>query len=265
MARQEGSRASGATSSDSRAIRSPVVRAMRADLLQVQQDGGQPVAARHPAGRGLQPDQPGMRGRPADRATAVGAERQRAEAGGHRRHRAAGGASGRQPRVPGIAGRPEDAVVGVALQGELRDIGLAQQHQPRGPQPRHRQLVPLRDEVAEERAAPDAGQAGDGDVVLHVEGHAIQRRERHPGPPAGLAGPGGGTGAGLVQRDDGVQRRVQPRDPGQHRLQRLDRGERAAGEQPGQGGGGQQAGVAHANIPRSRARPARSPPPPCGR
>lgn len=228
----------------------------RPDLLEVEQDRGQPVAARYPARRRLQPDQPGMRGRPADRAAAIRPKRERAEPGRHRGNRPAGGAARRQRHVPRVARRAEDRVVGIALQGEFGDVGLAQQYQPCGAEPRHRQLVPFRDEFAEERAAPGAGQAGDGDVVLCREGHAIQRRERQPGPPAPGAGLGGGAGAGLVERDDGVEAWVQPSDTGQHRLQRLDRRERPLGEATGQGGGGEQGRVAHATIPRSRTRPA---------
>ena len=203
----------------------------RARDLEIVEDRGKPVGARHPPDGRLQPEEAGVRGGPPDRAAAVGAERQRRHAARDRRDGAAARSAGRQRRVPGVARRAEERVVGVALQGQLGDIGLAEDDGAGAAQPRHRQLVGVRNEVGVEPRAPGRAQAPDEQVVLDRHRNAVEGAQRRALRPARGARPRRRAGALRIERDDRIQHRVQPPDARLGGVERLERRERALGEE----------------------------------
>ena len=200
---------------------------------------------RHAAMGRLEPVDPAERGRDADGAAAVGAHRERPEPRPHRGARAAARAARRQLRIPRIARDTEERVVGHALVAELGRVGLADEDGARPLQPLDGDSILLRHVLGEEPGAAGRQHAPGEHQILDRERHAVQRPQRlarhdgHLGGQGRLAGLLGGDGA------EGVEPRVQPLDPRQHRVDDLDRGDRLLPDQPGQVERGEPAEIVH--------------------
>jgi hypothetical protein len=119
-------------------------------------------------------DQPAVRGRHAHRAARVGADGRRRGAQPEQRRVAAAGAARDARRIERVARRPEGVVVpGDALR-PLVQVGLAE-HQRAGVQQALRHArVNARPVVGHPRAARGGRHAGDVDVVLEGQRHAMQ-------------------------------------------------------------------------------------------
>jgi len=195
----------------------------RTDHLEIMQDGRKPRAAFHRIARRLEADQAGMRCRPPDRAAAIGAERERTHARGDRRHRTTARAAGRQRGIPRIARGAEQQIIGKAVQRELRHIGLAEDDGTGLAKPLHRQFVLVGHVVGVKPAAPGGAQAGDQDVVLDRDRHAVERADRAALLPPFRALIGRVNGAGFVQGYDGIELRIELPDARQRRVDHLAR------------------------------------------
>ena len=168
-------------------------------------DAVERAAGRHRAGgrdhaeARLQADDIAEAGRHAARARRVGAERERHQPGRDRDARARAGPAGNELWVERIARHPIGRAHADETGRELVEIGLADRDRAGGAQPLHAGRVGLR-RVGEGRARGGGRQAGDIDVVLDGERHAVERQR---GVALLRPAPRLGDGVGFVaQRDE---------------------------------------------------------------
>ena len=169
-------------------------------------------------------------GRLADRGAGIAAHRGMGHARGDRRRRAAARAARMMIQPPGIAHWPVMGVRAGRAVGELVQVGLADQHRARALQALDRGRVEVGHPVREQRRAVGGGDASGRVQVLDRDRDAVQGPEMVAGHDRRLGGVGGGAGALRRHRDEGVQLRLQPLDPGKRRLGHLDRRQLLGGE-----------------------------------
>ena len=152
-----------------------------------------------------------QRRRLTDRSAGVARRGRRAQSCSHRRRRTARGTARHAGRVPGIPDRAIPARLVARPHGELVHVGLAEHHGAGRRQPLDDGRVIGRDEVVEHpRTATGLQTLGTEDVLV---------RDRDAGQRPGLAGSERLVGTlGRRERrfgrhrDEGVQRRIEPRD-----------------------------------------------------
>ncbi len=177
---------------------------------------GQPGVARvrrHEAEAGAKPEDVVPAGRIAQASAVVAAVGDRQHAQRERDRGAAAAAAGGPRLIVGVAGRAIDGIVGVRAQAEFGHVGLADEDRAGAAHPLHHDAISRRNEVREDARAHRHRHALDGREILHGEREAVQR------PPqlaarqlcialARLRQQGGA----VLQRDDGVDPRVEPLD-----------------------------------------------------
>ena len=240
--REIGTRGSGPAIADSCSATSATVRPIGPCTDSCDQPIGAGQVGTRP-GRRAQADDVAEGGRVAQRAAHVAALGQRHEPGGQRRGRTAGGPARRQPVPVGVVGHAEDRVERVRARRELRHVRLADPDRAGRLQPRHHQLVASGTVFGVQRRAPRRPHAAGGVGVLVRDGQAVQRADRTPRGQRRVGGVGGGPRALGVQRDDGVDLRVELLDAVQVGLEQLARGDLAVAEQRGELGRGPDAEV----------------------
>ena len=143
---------------------------------------------------------------------------------------AAGRAAGALRRVPGVARPAEDLVEGVAAGRELGRVGLAEDHRAGGLEPLHDEGVFLRDVILVEWRAERRAEPRDRGDVLDPHGQPAQEAGGLAAcqPPLQVAGV---VQRSRVERDDRVDRWVVALEPLQTRLDDLDGGDLALGDE----------------------------------
>ena len=228
-------------------------------------DRDDPAAADHADGRFI-PDDAVDRGGAGDRSVGFGADRKVDLARRHRRARSARRSARIAIERMGVAGLATDRApardrVGRADIGPFGEVGLAQDDRPRRAQPGDERGVAIGDIVDQGKASGGGRERPDRfDIILDQHRHADHR----PAQTAGIDLPRLGD-RGRIERHDGIDRRVDPLDPGNGGASRVfggARGDRGGGQQGGdeegwgeKGGaqeGGWQAAVGHTDTPVGR-------------
>ena len=172
---------------------------------------------RHPRPRRLQAEYAAAGRRNADRATGVVAVRYRHHPRRHGGSRPATGAARRPSRIPGIVRRPKAFRFGDGPQRQLRRVRLAHREQPGPLEPPHQLAILGGYVVTQKRARLRKAHPG-------VLGEEVLEQKRHPGErPGRYLAHRRGPRLRIHRRDDGVQRRIQPLDPFDGRLDQLAR------------------------------------------
>ena len=169
-------------------------------------DRGQRRGVRHDARRRLDRGDAAAVGRVAQRAADVVAEPERAHPAGQRRALAAARSAGGDGRVPRVAGQAAQRRVGVHAQAEVGQVGPGERDRPGRPHAARRpgrRSAAMR--VLERRHAVGRGRAGDVDVLLDGDRHAVERRRgrrrrRRPGRLASAAAAASGSRATTALR-----------------------------------------------------------------
>ena len=189
--------------------------------------------ARHDPGRRLDRGDPAAVGRVAQRAADVVAEPERAHPGGDRRRLAAARAAGGDVGVPRVPGHPVQRRIGLHPQAEVGQVRPPEQDRPCRPHPLDDRRVHRRDRLRTPRH-PRGRRAGDVDVLLHRERHAVQRTERQPvgHRPIGVGGLVGG--ARERGRDHRVERPVHVLDASEQAGEHLRARHLLPGDEVGQ-------------------------------
>jgi hypothetical protein len=189
--------------------------------------GRQPLAAIDAPLRRLEREVAAIGGRPDDRAADLRADRRRHHVGADRRRRARRRAAGRALGIERI-GR------GAGLRAaELGSHRLGEDHRACLAQRPHRGIVALGEVPLHRLAAHLGGHVLRLEQVLDRDRHAVDQRQRLAGLPALGAGVGGGAGAGLVQRGEGLHHRLARGDGLEAALEIGARAVVAVGEAPG--------------------------------
>ena len=197
------------------------------DRVQGPAGGHQPGGRQQAAGR-LESDQVVEGRRHPTGAGGVGAQGKAHLTGGHRDRRTRAGTAGDIGRIEGVAAGAVGAAGAVEAGGELVQVGLAEGNRAGRDEARdHRRIG--RGSVGEVRAAGGGRQAGLIDVVLHREGHAVQRQA---GRVLFVQRAGAGQQLGLGQQAD-------PGVVGVGDGLSVEVGEQGAGLETGAIGGGQ--------------------------
>ncbi len=173
---------------------------------------------------GLEPDDAAEAGRHADRPAAVGADVESTHAERRRHGRPAARPAGGTPRVPRVARNLAQRVVGHGLPAELGRRGLAEKHGTLLAQPGDRGcILGLGSGLAgREAAAPRRPSLGQ-DQILHRRGHAVDEPPGLALLPAGFRGARRRQRVLLVDKAEGVDLRIVPRDALEAGLRHLDR------------------------------------------
>ena len=228
-------------------------------------DRDDPAATDHADG-GLVPDDAVDRGGAGDRSVGLCADRKVDFARRHRRARSARRTARIAVECMGVAGLAADRApardrVGRADIGPFGEVGLAQDDRPRRAQPGDERGIAVGDIVDQGKASGGGRQRPDRfDIILDQHRHPDHR----PAQAAGIDLPRLGD-CGRIERHDGIDRRVDPLDPGDGGASRVfggPRSDRGGGQQGGdeegraqEGGaqeGGWQAAVGHADTPVGR-------------
>ncbi|MGY4421693.1 hypothetical protein ACVWY2_004142 [Bradyrhizobium sp. JR6.1] len=149
----------------------------------------------------------------ADRAAEIIAVCDRAHAGSDGRCGATAGAARRQPPAPGIVGRAVQIVVGEPAVRERRRVGAPDNHGTRFAETRDHRAVVGRDDVAEGDDAVGGGVAALIDIDLDCDRHAVQHAELRAGFHRFIRRIRRSQRFIGEHLDDGVQRRIDLRDP----------------------------------------------------
>ncbi len=179
-------------------------------------------------------DDAAERRRDADRAAEIGTLRQRHHGGRHRRRRSARRTSRAERRVPGIAGGAEHRVHGVGAGGEFRRVGLGEHDGAGRLEPAHHLGILGGDVILMERRAESGADPGGRGDVLDCDWEAGERPERIAAHQRRRGGARLLPGALGGERDDGVERGIEPRDHFEMGVEHFDRARLARLDQRGE-------------------------------